>query len=56
VIDGASYSVRLVHDGLRVRSVGENAYPPAGTGPDITPTFRRFLTAVSRLAGGRPIP
>jgi hypothetical protein len=45
VSDGTGWSVVLEHEGSRLESDGDNAFPLG---------FEAFLRAVSRLAGGRP--
>ena len=57
VMDGTSWSLELDYIGRSVQSGGENAYPgtlPEHSAAAYPPEFRRYLRAVSRLAGKRP--
>ena len=56
VCDGTQWEVQIHWGQKRCKSGGSNNYPendgtPADT-EDPNPTFTRFLTAISRLAGG----
>lgn len=49
-VDGLSWSVQLDWL-LRTEAGGANAYPPDGSGPDVTPEFVRLLLVMGRLLG-----
>ncbi len=55
VRDGVLWALDIKVKGQALNSAGQNAYPPKGRGPSMTRDFRRFLQALSRLLGGRPL-
>ncbi len=52
VMDGSHWRLRLTWMGGRIDANGDNAYPPYGDGPDLSPHWDLFCTAVQRLLGG----
>lgn len=57
VDDGTNWSIEIEHDGRRVISEGDNAYPgdhnPAITSTEPGKRYARFLTALRTLIGNR---
>lgn len=52
VLDGTQWRVEIAYSNRTINVEGSNAYPES-SGPEMSPLFRRFLNAVSKLLNGQ---